>query len=311
MNFDDYQSLARTTDRNPAGYGSTDPRVPERAEIIPMLGLAGEVGALLGEYKKLLRDGSVHRRFRDEVAEELGDILWYVANVATKFDLTLNDVAEANLAKANSRWSTSQMPVRLYDEGQPVDQQLPRTFEYEFTLETVDGVARVVVTDRSTGSAVGNPLTSNSYDEDGYRYHDVLHLGLAVRLGWSPVLRKLLRRRRKLINRTPSIVDEVEDGGRAQVVEEAIVAAAYVYAADHDFLQGVEALDHDLLKHVKRLTTNLEVSDRDMREWTDAFIHGFRVWRDLRANEGGIVRGDLATGTLSYRAPDAITSAGV
>ena len=67
----------------------------EKAELIPLLGLVGEVGSLLGEYKKLLRDGSIHQNFRDEVQEELGDVLWYVANVAEKFGLDLNDVASA------------------------------------------------------------------------------------------------------------------------------------------------------------------------------------------------------------------------
>ena len=59
--------------------------------IIPILGLAGEVGELLNEYKKKLRDGDAHERFSDRVAEELGDILWYVAATATKFGLDLDD----------------------------------------------------------------------------------------------------------------------------------------------------------------------------------------------------------------------------
>ena len=59
------------------------------ALIVPMLGLAGETGQLLSEYKKHLRDGEAHRLFKERVSEELGDLLWYIANVASKFDLTL------------------------------------------------------------------------------------------------------------------------------------------------------------------------------------------------------------------------------
>lgn len=93
MDFNEYQRLAAVTDQNPRS--TDDPEIlsddPRRPEVIPLLGLVGEVGSLLAEFKKLLRDGTTHRKFRDEVAEELGDVLWYVANVATKFDLKLDE----------------------------------------------------------------------------------------------------------------------------------------------------------------------------------------------------------------------------
>jgi NTP pyrophosphatase (non-canonical NTP hydrolase) len=302
MDFDEYQSRAKVTDKNPEGSGAHDWRSPDRSHVIPMLGLAGEVGELLSEYKKLLRDGEVHRMFRVRVHEELGDILWYVANVASKFDLRLDDVAQANLRKTHDRWANVGATLTLFDEDCPPEQQLPRTFIYRFRPESVGGVTKVVVFDMSSGKTVGDALTSNAYDEDGYRFHDVLHMALAARLGWSPVLRKLLRKRRKLQNRQPAVVDEVEDGGRAQVVEEAIVAAAYAYAADHDYLEGIDSVDEDLLGHVKRMTAGLEVSSRTTGEWNDAFIAGFEVWRALRLHSGGIVTGDLRARQILFSA---------
>src|SRR5437764_925039 len=98
MNLREYQRLASRTDRVPLppAAGGT----PQGATVlVPMLGLAGEVGSLLAEYKKYLRDGDAHRLYREQVAEDLGDLLWYVANVATKFGLDLEEVAAANLAK--------------------------------------------------------------------------------------------------------------------------------------------------------------------------------------------------------------------
>src|ERR1700733_4604041 len=52
--------------------------------MVPLLGLAGEAGSLLTEYKKWLREGDSYQIFKERVAEELGDILWYVANIASK-----------------------------------------------------------------------------------------------------------------------------------------------------------------------------------------------------------------------------------
>ena len=238
MDFDEYQRRTGTTDQNPRPLddASEAPRNPKRHEVIPLLGLVGEVGGLLAEYKKLLRDGATHRKFRDEVAEELGDILWYVANVATKFGLGLNEVAHQNLTKVEDRWRGPERARLLYDENFDENQRLPRRFEYSFEHRSIDGVTKLVIVDRLAGETTGNPLTDNAYEDDGYRYHDVLHLSFAACLGWSPVFRKLLRDKGRIVNRTPPTVADVEDGGRAQVVEEAIVAAAYVYAANHDLL---------------------------------------------------------------------------
>lgn len=305
MDFDDYQRRARVTDQNPQPGGATGEasREPQRHEVIPLLGLVGEVGGLLGEYKKLLRDGATHRKFRDEVAEELGDVLWYVSNVATKFNLSLSEIAEQNLTKVEDRWRNPERRRALYDEHRPANQQLPRRFEYAFEDRTTDGITKVVLIDRSSGDSTGDPLTDNSYEDDGYRFHDVIHLALAACLGWSPVLRKLLRTKDRLDHRAPREVDEVEDGGRAQVIEEAIVASAYVYASNHNYLDEVDAVDWQLLRHLKQLTSHVEVRNRTAREWNDALLAGFAVWRKLREHGRGTVRGDLVAGTLEFIPP--------
>lgn len=90
MDLDDYQRAARET----AIY-------PERHRITyPALGLAGETGETVERVKKWLRDGNLDR---DALRKEIGDVLWYVANLATDLDLSLDEIAEANLAKLRSR----------------------------------------------------------------------------------------------------------------------------------------------------------------------------------------------------------------
>jgi NTP pyrophosphatase (non-canonical NTP hydrolase) len=96
MNFSEYQKQALHTDQIPAVEGSE--------LIIPLLGLVGEVGSLMTEYKKHLRDGDAHKLFKEGIAEELGDMLWYISNIASKFNLDLQEIAEDNLIKCNDRW---------------------------------------------------------------------------------------------------------------------------------------------------------------------------------------------------------------
>jgi len=86
MNFAEYQKQALNTDQIPAVEGSE--------LIIPLLGLVGEVGSLMTEYKKHLRDGDAHKLFKEGIAEELGDMLWYISNIASKFNLDLQEIAE-------------------------------------------------------------------------------------------------------------------------------------------------------------------------------------------------------------------------
>ena len=93
-------------------------------------------------------------------------------------------------------------------------------------------------------------LTDNAYDPDGYRFHDVFHFAYAAVLGWSPITRAFLRRKRK----SQPLLDEVEDGGRAAVIEEGVVALALDYARRHHFLDGVAALDFQLLRTIKDMT---------------------------------------------------------
>ena len=148
-----------------------------------------------------------------------------------------------------------------------------------------------MITDNATGEDHGDPLRDNAYEDDGYRFHDILHFAFAVHLGWSPVWRKLLRSGGKIAKR-PTTIDDAEDGGRAQIIEEAIVATAYVYADKHSFMDGAAAVDWQLLRHIKQMTANLEVKDRTTWEWNRSLMDGFRVWRKLREHNGGTVIGD-------------------
>ncbi len=290
MDLDAYQQEAQKTDR-----------VPSRVEtkigvdlVVPLLGLAGEVGELLSEYKKHLRDGDSHQLFKDRVAEELGDLLWYVANFAAKFDLSLEDIAANNLKKTQGRWGEQDTSRINFDDGYGEQEQLPRRFECELREAVVD--ERIKIRVWVNGEKVGDDLTDNANDPDGYRFHDVFHLAYLAVLGWSPVMRKLLKRKRK----SNLKVDEVEDGGRAQVIDEGIAALVFDYAKGHRWLEGVTDLDYQLLRTIKGITSLLEVRERSMGDWQRAILNGFDVWRQVLANGGGRLLVDLDARDLKY-----------
>ena len=97
------------------------------------------------------------------------------------------------------------------------------------------------------------------------------------------------------------MLDEVEDGGRARVVDEAISALVFEYARAHRFLEGITTVDYDLLRTIKDLTAHLEVHSRSLVEWQSAIIDGFRIWRPMVQNNGGVVLGNLDTNSIEFR----------
>lgn len=96
MNFNEYQTKSRAT----AGYP-----VIGHGVVYPTLGLANEAGEVAGKIKKVFRDreGNFNEEVRAALKAELGDVLWYLAQTCTELDLSLDEVAEANLAKLLDR----------------------------------------------------------------------------------------------------------------------------------------------------------------------------------------------------------------
>ena len=94
MYISDYQRLAGMTARPGEDM--------EKRRMIAALGLTGEAGELAEVVKKEVGHG--HPEDREKIAKELGDVMWYVAAVASTYGLCLENVAEANIAKLRARY---------------------------------------------------------------------------------------------------------------------------------------------------------------------------------------------------------------
>lgn len=71
------------------------------------LGITGEAGEIADHVKKMLRDddGILTPERRLSIVKELGDVLWYVANMARRLEVSLETVAQMNLVKIEDRTS--------------------------------------------------------------------------------------------------------------------------------------------------------------------------------------------------------------
>lgn len=271
MDFDEYQRLAATTDQSFAKAGDAN-------LTIPLLGIAGETGTLLAEFKKKIRDKESYEGFNARAEEELGDILWYLSAIASRLKLSLAEIASKNLQKTQERWPLEQDGDDLFhsfDSQFPTTEQFPRLFSVDVIQD--ESSNQVTMTVVETGERLGDPLTDNAYEDDGYRFHDVFHLAHVAVLGWSPVIRKLLGLKR----RSDPKVDEVEDGARALIIEELIVAYVYCNAKERKYYEGVRHIDSEMLTTIKSLVAHIEVKVKRMQDWERAVMQGYDAFRFL------------------------------
>lgn len=233
--------------------------------------------------------------------EHFGVLLADWALACASFDLRVEDVARENLEKIASRWPGENKvycpffdPEDTYEEHE----RFPRKFDIEFVERGTAPDAHVV--QRLRGVYIGDRLTDNSNEPDDYRFHDVFHLAYIAYLGWSPVVRGLLKRKRK----SKRAVDENEDGARAMIIEEGIATWIFNHAKPRDLYAdvGVGKLEYGLLKQIQSMVEGYEVHKCKLWQWELAILNGFEVFRLLRLHRGGIVSVDMNEHTLAFTA---------
>jgi NTP pyrophosphatase (non-canonical NTP hydrolase) len=293
--FDAYQKSAAKS----ATLGRDD------AALIPYLARiwrnSGELLELVDATKFDFSDAD-----RQEIAEALGDVMWYAAGFATLYGLSLSAIAMSNAEKAQSMFmpEAERTPSPLYDGRYRPLEQFPRKFNVDFV--SMDDETAVMLI---SGVRIGDPLKDNAYQReagfdgmiDGYRFHDCVHLAFVSVLGWSPVVRNLMKRKRKSDKR----VDDAEDGARAQIVEEMIVKLTHSYAVGVDPIQLLKGRRHvsmDLLKQIELIAEGLEVRANKLWEWEKAILDGYQIFADLRCHRGGRIAVDLRKRSVAFTA---------
>ena len=205
----------------------------------------------------------------------------------------LAEVVRTNTDKARGRFlepASASLPT--FDGAFPPEERLPDHFN-------------ITITQRRSGQSylqwngvfIGDPLTDNIADTDGYRFHDVFHLAHAAILHWSPTFRALIKQKRKSDRK----YDETQDGGRAIVVEEGLTAWIFSRAKEVEFFEGQNSLSVDLLKTVHQFVRGYEVETCPLKLWERAILEGYKVFREVRKNNGGVLVGDRRARTITYK----------
>lgn len=361
-------------------------RRPETDKLrIAVLGIFGELGSLMSEIKKGVREGPSYTSFRETLIEEAGDLLWYFAALSLTlgwplsrllsavfettiseedifsaveihftglpaeeqdpwllageragtlaahvgaggdssklFDLAVEALRAAlvafrsadigllkpicyNIEKSLSRFPVSRKPLLLYDDrptpdGKSIsrDERIPGYLPVDF--REIQRGTKVVVVQSAFTIKIGDPLTDNIGEADLYRFHDVFHLAYAAVLGWSPVLRALLKCKRKC---HPHL-DENEDGARAILIEEGISTFVFNHAKPN-FFEGATGVDYRLLSTIKAFVKGYEVEDQPFWAWERAILRGYDMFRQLSDRRCGRVTLDMSQRDVFFEPVD-------
>lgn len=232
------------------------------------------------------------QRLRDEGRPKLVEFARTYLKALHASNLIFAGVVRRNISKTRGAFiepDLTELPT--FDDEFDEDERLPAEF-------------RIRISQRKAGRSylqwnnvfIGDPLTDNIGDPDGYRFHDVFHLAHAAILHWSPVFRALIKQKRKSKGR----FDEEQDSGRAIVVEEGLTAWIFMRAKELNYFEGQKKVSFDILKTIEDFTSGYEVSLCPLKQWERAILDGYAVFRQIRDSKGGWVIGNRETRTISY-----------
>lgn len=254
-----------------------------------LIRLSAEVGLLMVDF-----DAGRLEQNRWALAGRLVSVLRTLRDAANDAGIRLDDAATANLAKIKDRWPDQRIYPEPFDAGFPDHERFERLMVFE--MKEVPHKGGLASSMSLGGKPIGDPLTDNRQEDDDYRFHDVFHMAYAAVMGWSPTLRRLLRRKRKSDPR----IDETQDGARAILIEEGVATWIFNHAQRLEFFEDIKGLDYSMLKTIKEFVKGYEAEHCPLWCWEEAILQGYEAFRAMRLNRSGRLIVDLDERRLRY-----------
>lgn len=175
-----------------------------------------------------------------------------------------------------------------------INETLPQKYSVKFEELKGNSFPKVRVT--LDGVQSGDIVDDNSFENDGYRFHDVFHYSFATLLGWSPCVRSMLKRKRK----SNELIDRIEDGARAAITEECISLMIFCNAKENNFYKDANSVSSYLLSTIKNMTAQFEVKNKTTDEWQYAILKSYEMFRLLNEHGGGRINFDAIDKSVSF-----------
>jgi NTP pyrophosphatase (non-canonical NTP hydrolase) len=255
-------------------------QTPSPAFEATLIELAAQTGLLMADQRDELLHGDPQL-----LGSRLAAVLEILIRAASEAGVTLEAAVVKNRLKTTDRWPINRTYPVLFDADAPPEEQLPRSLRIQIFERDVGGKRYVFQT--CNGINIGDRLTDNAMAPDDYRFHDVFHYAYVAILGWSPVTRSLFRLKRKSM----PIIDEVQDGARAKLIEEGVATWIFGQAVEMDFFRELKSgeLPFYILKQVRQFVSGYEAEHCPTWLWEEAILQGYAAFRYLRENRRGTI----------------------
>jgi NTP pyrophosphatase (non-canonical NTP hydrolase) len=255
-----------------------------------LLQLAGQVGLLVTDHEAGLLAAN-----QSALAGRLVAIVHTMIEAANEAGVTLEAAAVKNLSKIFDRWPQERIYPAAFDETAEREERLPRGLYVDVFERKVRG--QTYVFQRCNDLNIGDRLTDNAMTADDYRFHDVFHYAYVALLGWSPVIRALLRLKRK----SDPKIDEAQDGARATLIEEGVTTWIFGQAIELNLFVNMKIgdLPFDMLKHIRQFVAGYEAEQCPLWLWEEAILQGYAAFRFLREHRQGRLHIDMSNHRLS------------
>lgn len=247
----------------------------------------------LGEAASTLLDVNASNASSEQIKNKLREFSYCYISALQAASVNFSEIVHKSIKKSRGRFLEPDIQkLPTFDSKFSDEEKLPMDFEIRI-VQRKSGQCYL----QWNGVFIGDPLMDNMRDSDGYRFHDVFHLAHAAILHWSPTFRALIKQKRKSDRK----VDETQDSGRARVVEEGLTAWIFSRAKHLKFFEGQSSVSFDMLKTVQQFVQGYEVEACPLKLWEEAILKGYKVFRQVRRKNGGIVIGNRQNRTITYK----------
>jgi NTP pyrophosphatase (non-canonical NTP hydrolase) len=285
LSVSQYQGLASRTDRTVRrGAGRLD---------FPLLGLFGEVGSLLSELKKKQRDTVSYSGYEESVVEELGDVLWYFSNLATRAGIKLSEMAlHIHRDSDNNSKPKHETPDIKFAALQPALKATGPGAQYAFeaTLMRLAGEAGMLVADFSAGRINRNPDLLSAHMSSIFRA--LINAANEAHVNLAEAAHRNLG---KIFDRWPEkrtypvLFDEGDDPAEQiprriemQIFERMVNSQTYVFLRCNGMNIGDRLTDNKLEKDDYRFHDVFHLANAAILGWSPVLRALFRVKRKSR-----------------------------
>ncbi|QHI35966.1 hypothetical protein IMCC3317_13140 [Kordia antarctica] len=186
--------------------------------------------------------------------------------------------------------------AKYLDENFDEHEQLPRDLKVYFEHKKNKNVNVYVFNNLKQSIPIRTGEKDWDLNGDYYRFRLAFHFSYMTHLKWSPVIRDIMGIKR----RSERVFEKAIDGPRQLIIEEGICSYIFSESKKYDNFYNYSTIPDYILKTVLRFSNYTEIANLKSDIWELSILEGFKIWKQLANNKGGLISLDLDNAKIKY-----------